>query len=228
MKDYLSGLLPPFRLEPRRTALIVVDLQYASGSRTHGLGRRLQESGREGEGSYRFDRIESTVVPNVRRLLAAARATGTRVVYLTVGSQMPDYSDLPRHMRGLAEWVGNTTGRREHEILDEVAPRPGELVLNKTTTSGFNSAPLDHTLRAWGVASLVIVGISTNSCVETTARDAADLGYETLVVEDACGAARQEFHEATLVSIRRQFGRVASTDEVIAELSSREGATSPA
>lgn len=220
MKDYLSGLLPPFRLDPRRTALIVVDLQYASGSRTHGLGRQLDAAGRAEEGRYRFDRIETTVVPNVRRLLDTARATGTRVVYLTVGSQLPDYSDLPRHMRGLAEWVGNTAGRREHEILDELAPLPGELVLNKTTTSGFNSAPLDHALRAWGARTLVLVGISTNSCVETTARDAADLGYETLVVEDACGAARQEFHDAALVSIRRQFGRVASTDEVIGELAS--------
>jgi nicotinamidase-related amidase len=218
MKDYLSGLLPPFQLSPQHTALVVVDLQYASGSRSHGLGRRLEDAGRAVEGDYRFTRIETTVVPNVQRLLTAARETGTRVVYLTVGSELPDYSDLPRHMRGLAEWVGNTAGRREHEILDEVKPRTGELVLNKTTTSGFNSAPLDHALRAFGLRSVVIVGISTNSCVETTARDAADLGYETLVVEDACGAARQEYHDATLISLRRQFGRVATTDEVIAEL----------
>lgn len=218
MRDYLRGLLPPFRLSPQHAALVVVDLQYASGSRSHGLGRRLAESGRAEEGNYRFTRIETTVVPNVQRLLAVARRTGTRVVYLTVGSELPDYSDLPRHMRGLAEWVGNTAGNREHEILDEVRPQPGELVLNKTTTSGFNSAPLDHALRAFGVRSLAIVGISTNSCVETTARDAADLGYETLVVEDACGAARQEYHDATLVSLGRQFGRVATTDEVIGEL----------
>jgi len=226
MRDYLSGLLPSFRVSPEHTALVVVDLQYASGSRTHGLGRRLEESGRAEEGDYRFTRIETTVVPNVQRLLETARKTGTRVVYLTVGSELPDYSDLPRHMRGLAEWVGNTAGGQEHEILDEVKPRRGELVLNKTTTSGFNSAPLDHALRAFGVRSVVITGISTNSCVETTARDAADLGYETLVVEDACGAARQEYHDATLVSIRRQFGRVATTDEVIAELTAGQPAGS--
>jgi len=227
MKDYLSGLVPPFQLRPERTAIIVVDLQYASGSRTHGLGRRLEEAGRAEEGAYRFTRIETTVVPNVQRLLTAARSAQARVIYLTVGSEMPDYSDLPRHMRGLAEWVGNTAGRREHEILDELAPHPGELVLNKTTTSGFNSSPLDHVLRAFGVTSVVIVGISTNSCVETTARDAADLGYETLVVEDACGAARQEFHDAALASLGRQFGRVASTDEVIAELTLALSATRP-
>lgn len=220
MKDYLNGLLPSFRLDPDRTAIVVIDLQYASGSRTHGLGRRLEEAGRADEGQYRFDRIESVVVPNVQRLLHFARARGVRVVYLTVGSQLPDYSDLPGHTRGFAEWVGNTAGQREHEILSEVAPLPGELVLNKTTTGGFNSAPLDHALRAFGVRSVVFVGISTNSCVETTARDAADLGYETLVVEDACGAARPEYHDASLTNIRRQFGRVARTDEVIDELTS--------
>lgn len=226
MKDYLTGLVPPFQLSPQHTALVVVDLQYASGSRSHGLGRRLQESGRADEGDYRFTRIETTVVPNVQRLLSVARETGTRVVYLTVGSELPDYSDLPRHMLGLAQWVGNTAGHREHEILDEVRPHPGELVLNKTTTSGFNSAPLDHALRAFGIRSIVIVGISTNSCVETTARDAADLGYETLVVEDACGAARQEYHDAALVSLRRQFGRVASTEEVIGELNAAPAGSS--
>lgn len=219
MKDYLSGLMPRTRIDPGRSAVIVVDLQYASGSRTHGLGRQLSDAGRVEEGRYRFDRIESTVVPNVRRLLKAARASGMRVVYLTVGSLMPDFSDLPLHMRGFAEWIGNTAGRREHEILEEVAPLDGELVLNKTSTSGFNSAPLDHALRSFGVNCVVLVGISTNSCVETTARDAADLGYATVVVEDACGAARQEYHDATLANIRRQFGRVATTDEVIEELS---------
>jgi nicotinamidase-related amidase len=228
MKDYLSGLMPRPRLDPRLSALIVVDLQYASGSRTHGLGRQLAEAGRADEGTYRFDRIESTVVPNVRRLLDAARASGTRIVYLTVGSLMPDFSDLPLHMRGFAQWIGNTAGRREHDILEEVAPRDGELVLNKTSTSGFNSAPLDHALRSFGVSSVVIVGISTNSCVESTARDAADLGYATVVVDDACGAARQEFHDATLANIRRQYGRVSTTDEVIGELMSATAAAGTA
>ena len=218
MRDYLLDFVPDFRLDPARTALLVIDMQYASGSRTHGLGRLLAEAGRAEDGRQRFDRIEQVVVPGIQRLLTCFRRAGPRVVYLTVGSELPDYSDLPPHMRGFARAIGNTRGNREHEILDELAPMPNELVLNKTTTGAFTSSPLDAALRTFGVEDLVITGISTNSCVETTARDAADRGYRCVLVDDACGAARPELHEATLVSFRRLFGRVAAVDEVLAEL----------
>ncbi len=218
MRDYLLDFVPDFRLDAPRTALLVIDMQYASGSRTHGLGRLLEEADRAEDGRQRFDRIERVVVPGIQRLLAAFRRAGSRIVYLTVGSELPDYADLPPHMRGFARAVGNTRGNREHEILDELAPEPGELVLNKTTTGAFTSSPLDAALRTFGIEDLVITGISTNSCVETTARDAADRGYRCVLVDDACGAARPELHEATLVSFRRLFGRVASIDDVLTEM----------
>jgi biuret amidohydrolase len=217
-RDYLLDFVPDFRLDPERTALLVIDMQYASGSRAHGLGRLLAEARREEDGRQRFDRIEQVVVPGIRRLLDACRRDGRRVIYLTVGSELPDYSDLPPHMRGFARAIGNTRGNREHEILDELAPARGELVLNKTTTGAFTSSPLDAALRTFGITDLVISGISTNSCVETTARDAADRGYRCVLVDDGCGAAREEFHQATLASFRRLFGRVATTDEVLREL----------
>jgi nicotinamidase-related amidase len=69
-----------------------------------------------------------------------------------------------------------------------------------------------------GIEYLAVTGVSTNSCVETTARDAADRGFGTLLVEDGCGAGQQRFHDATLASFSRLFGRVASADEVIQEL----------
>lgn len=218
VRDYLADFLPDFRLEPTRTALLVVDMQYASGSRAHGLGRLLAEQEREESGRYRFDRIEQTVVPNIQRLLGFFRPHGLRVIYLTVGSEQPDYSDLPPHMRGFAMAVNNTRGNREHEILDELRPAPGETVLNKTTAGAFSSTGLDALLRTLGTDELVITGISTNSCVETTARDAADRGYRCVLVDDGCGSAREEFHQATLASFRRLFGRVATTDEVLSEL----------
>ena len=218
MRDYLTDFMPDFRLDPPTTALLVIDMQYASGSRTHGLGRLLQEQGREESGRYRFDRIEQTVVPNIRRLLDFFRRHGLAVIYLTVGSELPDYSDLPPHMRGFAIATGNTRGNRAHEILDELRPEPGEPVINKTTAGAFNSTGIDALLRTRGLEHLVITGISTNSCVETTARDAADRGYRCVLVDDGCGAAREEFHQATLASFRRLFGRVATTDEVLREL----------
>lgn len=216
--DYAHQFNPPFRLDPGRVALVVVDMQYASGSREHGLGRRLKADGQEELGAYRFDRIERTVVPTIQRLLARFREHGLRIVYLTVGSELPDYSDLLPHMRAFAESAGNTRGNLEHEILDALVPRPGEPVLNKTTMSAFHSTGFERLLRAWGVEQLLFTGISTNSCVEGTARDAADRGFRCVIVEDGCGAASAALHEATCANFARLLGRVAASAEVLAEL----------
>ncbi len=216
--DYAHQFNPGFVLDRRTVALVVVDMQYASGSRDHGLGRSLKARGQEALGAYRFDRIERTVVPTIQRLLAFFRARGLRLVYLTVGSELPDYSDLLPHMRAFAESAGNTRGNHEHEILDALAPRPGEAVLNKTTMSAFHSSGFERLVRAWGVEQLVFTGISTNSCVEGTARDAVDRGFRGLLVEDGCGAASQSLHDATCANFARLLGRVASSAQVLTEL----------
>ena len=216
--DYAHQFNPGFVLDPRTVALVVVDMQYASGSRDHGLGRSLKARGQEALGAYRFDRIERTVLPAIQRLLAFFRARGLRLVYLTVGSELPDYSDLLPHMRAFAESAGNTRGNHEHEILDALAPRAGEAVLNKTTMSAFHSSGFERLVRAWGVEQLVFTGISTNSCVEGTARDAVDRGFRSLLVEDGCGAASQSLHDATCANFARLLGRVASSAQVLAEL----------
>jgi nicotinamidase-related amidase len=95
--DYAAQFNPGFALDPARVALVVVDMQYASGSRKEGLGRLLAEPGNEAQGAYRFDRIERDVVPTICRLLEFFRARSLRVIYLTVGSELPDYSDLLPH-----------------------------------------------------------------------------------------------------------------------------------
>ena len=216
--DYANQFNPPFRLDAGALALVVVDMQYASGSRDHGLGRALKARGQEALGAYRFDRIERTVLPTIQRLLAFFRERGLRIVYLTVGSELPDYSDLLPHMRAFAESAGNTRGNHEHEILDALAPQPGEPVLNKTTMSAFHSTGFERLLRAWDIQQLLFTGISTNSCVEGTARDAADRGFRCVLVEDGCGAASQALHDATCANFARLLGRVASSREVLAEL----------
>ncbi len=87
--------------------------------------------------------------------------------------------------------------------------------MNKTTYGTFASTGLDHTLRFMGIDTLVIGGVVTNVCVETTARDAADMGYQTILVDDACAAFSPEIHEATLLSFQGPFGRVRTADEVL-------------
>src|SRR5262245_39422512 len=97
-------------------------------------------------------------------------------------------------------------------------PKPGELVVNKTTYGTFSSTGLDHALRSLGVSSLVVGGVVTNVCVETTARDAADRGYEVVLLDDGCAAYSPEIHDATMLSFQGPFGRVRSTEEVLAIL----------
>ncbi len=228
MADYAQAFNPGFRLDAARVALVVVDMQYASASREAGLGRLLAERGQAASGVERYDRIETVVVPTIRRLLDFFRARGVRVAYLTVGSERPDYGDVAPHLRAFAEATGNTRGRREHEILDALAPRAGEPVVNKTTMSAFNSTGFEGLLRAWGVEQLVLAGVSTNSCVEGTGRDAADRGFQVLLVEDGCGAATRALHDAACANFARLLGRVASAATVMAELAGPPANTSAA
>ena len=90
--------------------------------------------------------------------------------------------------------------------------------INKTTIGAFNSTNLEAILHAYGINSLLFAGVSTNMCVESTARDAADKGFKCVMVEDGCGATKQEYHDATLSTLQRLFGKVQSAEQVIEEL----------
>lgn len=216
--DWEAEYRPAFVLEPATIALVIIDMQYASGSRDTGLGRLLRERGQEEAGRYRFDRIEGVVIPNIRKLLNSFREHNLRVIHVTVGSRLPDYSDIPLHLRKVIQDFHNCEGNREHEILDELKPRPDELVINKVTTGAFNSSNIEAALRNLGVRDLVVTGISTSQCVETTARDASDRGFNCVLVEDACAEDEKGQHEATVLQFARLFGRVASSDQVLAEV----------
>jgi nicotinamidase-related amidase len=216
--DYIADFTFDFELEPLAAALVVVDMQYASGCREMGLGKSLKVQGKEELARYRYDRIEQVVVPTIQRLLAFFRQHHLTVVYLTMGSEMPDFSDALPHLKGFFVSSNNRIGTREHEILEEVKPKPGELVLNKTTMGAFNSTNLDSILWSKGIKYLLFTGISTNMCVETTARGGADRGFRCVIIEDGCGASAQSYHDAALITFQRLFGKVKSSQEVIREL----------
>jgi len=220
--DYFDVFTRPVHINPATTALVLVDLQYASGSRYHGLGVLLTKQGKIENAKYRFDRIEQLVVPNSRKLLEAFRKAESRIIFITLGCELPDYSDAPAHMKSFFMALRNTCGNREHEIIDELKPLPGELIINKRTQGAFASSGIETVLRALHVKSLVIVGISTNNCVETTAREASDRGFGVVLVSDATGTDSEEMQKLTLRGFSRLWGRVASTDEVISELYSEK------
>ena len=216
-EDYIRAFTIERKPDPARSALVIIDMQHATGSRQGALGRRLKAQG-SAAADYRFERIERFVIPNARRLLEAWRAARQRVVFLTVGATLPDCSDAPPHMRKFFVELENYAGSPEHEIIDELKPVRGEAVVNKTSTGAFATSNIDSVLRAWNCDQLYMLGVSTNMCVDSTAREAADRGYAVTLIEDACGTTQPMLHDATMINFRRLFGRVRSTEEVLKEL----------
>jgi len=217
IQDYIRDYMTARPVNPAKSALVIVDMQRASGHRNGALGRRMRDE-RSNLTDYRFDRIEQLVIPNILRLAAALRAGGGEVVYITQGAERPDCADAAPHMRKFYAMTGNHRGSREHDILDELAPEPDDHVVNKRSIGAFASTGIDHLLRSLGREQLYMTGISTNMCVESTAREAADRGYAVTLVEDACATTHADLHDATIRNFQRLFGRVLSTEEVLVEL----------
>jgi nicotinamidase-related amidase len=205
-------------LSPHTTALVVVDMQNATGNRNMGLGKLLARQGKSAEASFRFDRIEKVLIPNIQRLLKTFRAAGARIIFVTYGANLEDCSDVARPIAGIVKATNNIEGQPEHEIVAELAPQPGELVLNKTTMGAFRSTAIDTHLRAMGIDTVVVVGVSTNNCVAMTAMEARDLQYGVVVVSDATGTDSEEMQNASLTMLRRLWSTVMSSAEVIEQL----------
>ena len=215
--DYIRAYMAERPVDAARAALVMIDMQYATGSRQGALARKLQAEGSH-VGDYRFDRIERSVMPNTLRLRAHFTKLQRPVLHVTIGAARPDALDAPVHMRKLFVEFENHVGSRQHEIVDQLKPLPGEHVLRKTTIGAFASTGIDSLLRALGCEQLYLTGVSTNMCVETTAREAADRGYLVTLVEDACGTTHEDLHQATMRNFQRLFGRVCSCDDALREL----------
>ena len=215
--DYIRAYMPERPVDASRAALVMIDMQYATGSRQGALARKLQAEGST-VGDYRFNRIEQSVLPNTLRLRARFTQMQRPVLHVTIGAARPDALDAPIHMRKLFVEFENHVGSRQHEIVDELKPLPGEHVLRKTTIGAFASTGIDSLLRALGCEQLYLTGVSTNMCVETTAREAADRGYLVTLVEDACGTTHEDLHRVTMRNFQRLFGRVSSCADALQEL----------
>ena len=168
-------VLDEVRVDPARTALIVVDMQNDFVS--------------EG-GTLRVPDAEGTI-PAIAALLELARESGMRVVYSqdTHRDGDPEWKIWPEHTReGTWGW----------EIVEALAPLPEETVLRKVRYDAFYGTPLDHLLRLWGVDTVVLCGTVANICVHYTAASAALRWYSVIVVEDAVSALEQIDMEASL------------------------------
>lgn len=188
-------------LDPARTAILPLDLQNDNIAATAGLAA-------------------TRVLENIARLLEAGRKRQVRIVHVTA-SVRPDYLDMPRSnelwraLRASKKLIAGTPGAEIHPL---VAPRPGELVINKTCVDPFLSTNLGPVLINFDVNTLVVCGLWTNYVVEATTRHAADIGYHVVVVEDCCASNDEENHRFAMERILPTLATVATLDEVLAAL----------
>jgi nicotinamidase-related amidase len=216
---------PAFEVDWRRAALVVIDMQNYGCNPEAGLGPMLAERYPE-IASYYMPRVTQTAIPNARRLLEGFRAAGRPVVFTRHGPLLADGSDMiARRRRRDVEALARTgtpalwhQGTFEYELIAALAPEAGELVIDKNTSSAFNSTGIEWLLRNMEVETLVVAGMATDMCVETTARDAADRGLSVIVVEDATATFFEHHHRAALSAFARVFGQVWDTEAVLAAL----------
>lgn len=215
-------------LEPKTTALLVVDMQNMTCNAEKGIIRTLGKTYPQ-EGEYILNRATKTVIPNIQKLLKFFRGNNLRVFYCQMGPRMADGSDLYTLRKlGDAETQKRTgthfifgPGTFEYETIDELKPAPGELVVNKRTRSVFNGTGFNHTLRMVGIDSLVITGACTDICVLATALDAIDLGFKGILIDDATATFSQAAQDFTMLTFESYFSKVKNTDEIISDLAKK-------
>jgi ureidoacrylate peracid hydrolase len=212
----------PLEVDFKKSAIVVVDMQNAFASKG---------------GMLDITRVDITDAPRVirtiRSVLDAARENSVAVVYLRMAYK-PDLSDSggsnsPNFHKELAmtlmcsrpELKGKvlTEGTWDAEIVDDLAPQPGDLLITKTRYSGFAGTPLDSQLRMRGIQYLFFAGIATNVCVESTLRDAYFHDYWPILLRDAAmPAGPPAAHEATLFNVESFFGWTVTSQELINQL----------
>lgn len=213
---YEGGGIPEVKVDPKKTALLIVDMQNHFVRTDFGEALDYKARGEWERWEPFYKRLHEIVIPNTQRLVEFFRENNIEVTHGRIASLKKDGSDrCPVQRKPGWNDILLPVNSENAQIIDELKPLDDEIVVNKTTDSVVAGTNYTSLIRNMGIETVVVTGIVTDQCVASTVRGLADEGFEVIVVEDCCAAADQRLHDNELEIMNVIYCTVMSTDEVI-------------
>jgi len=203
-------------------AILVIDVQLYYTELTSSFVT-YTEALYPGGTDYLRQRLDAVVIPNIARILSAARRSSVPIIFARLCGTQDDRSDLHHNFQEFDQSALSDAGLHVYPLASEpmadvdrrIAPHPGDLVIDKTGYSAFHETGLHQLLQSKGIRHLAITGLTTSQCVNSSARAASDYGYTTLMVEDAQADYEASDHRAALYASEAITGLAVSTEEML-------------